>query len=110
MGYRDSVNLTGCIATERSSGYQAGMMALCSSSYAGHRFLVEVIAHIVWLSFRFPFSLRMVEEMSAARGILVSHETMGPHVRPRDRPRQRLPRAGGKWRLDENSGVAAVEL
>ena len=30
----------------------------------------------VWLYFRFPLSLRMVEEMLAARGILVSHETV----------------------------------
>ena len=30
----------------------------------------------VWLYFRFPLSLRMVEEMLAARGIDVSHETV----------------------------------
>jgi putative transposase len=35
-----------------------------------------VISHAVWLSFRFPLSLRMVEEMLAARGIEVSHETV----------------------------------
>ena len=37
-------------------------------SYAGHRFPPEVISHAVWLYFRFPLSLRMVEEMLAARG------------------------------------------
>jgi putative transposase len=42
--------------------------------YARHRFPAEVISHAVWLYFRFPLSLRMVEEMLAARGILVSHE------------------------------------
>jgi putative transposase len=42
--------------------------------YAGHRF--EIISHAVWLYFRFPLSLRMVEEMLAARGIVVSHETV----------------------------------
>ena len=31
-------------------------------SYAGHRFPPEVISHAVWLYFRFPLSLRMVEE------------------------------------------------
>ena len=46
------------------------------SPYAGHRFPPEVISHAVWLYFRFPLSLRMVEEMLAARGIIVSHETV----------------------------------
>jgi len=45
-------------------------------SYAGHRFPAEVISHAVWLYFRFPLSLRMVEEMLAARGIIVSHKTI----------------------------------
>ena len=40
------------------------------SPYAGHRFPAEVISHAVWLYFRFPLSLRMVEEMLAARGIV----------------------------------------
>ena len=44
--------------------------------YTGHRFPPEIISHAVWLYFRFPLSLRMVEEMLAARGILVSHETV----------------------------------
>jgi hypothetical protein len=35
-----------------------------------------VISHAVWLYFRFPLSLRMVEEMLAARGIIVSHESV----------------------------------
>jgi putative transposase len=46
------------------------------SPHAGHRYPVEVISHVVWLCFRFPLSLRMVEEMLAARGIVVSHETV----------------------------------
>jgi putative transposase len=45
-------------------------------SYAGHRFPPEVITHAVWLYFRFPLGLRRVEEMLAARGIVVSHETV----------------------------------
>ena len=45
-------------------------------SYAGYRFPAEVISHVVWLYFRFPLSLRMVDEMLAARGIVVSHETV----------------------------------
>ena len=31
---------------------------------------------LVWLYFRFPLSLRMVEEMLAARGISVTYETI----------------------------------
>jgi hypothetical protein len=37
--------------------------------YRRHRFPWEVIAQAVWLYFRFPLSLRMVEEMLAARGV-----------------------------------------
>ena len=46
------------------------------SLYAGHRFPAEVISQAVWLYFRFPLGLRMVEEMLTARGIVVSHETI----------------------------------
>lgn len=42
--------------------------------YRRHWFPVEVIAHAVWLYFRFPLSLRMVKDMLAARGIIVSHQ------------------------------------
>ena len=45
-------------------------------SYAGHRFPAEIISHAVWLYFRFPLSLRMVEEILAARGISVTYETI----------------------------------
>jgi transposase-like protein len=44
--------------------------------YAGYRFPCEIIGHAVWLYFRFPLGLRMVEELLAARGIIVSHETV----------------------------------
>ena len=44
--------------------------------YRRHRFPAEVIANAVWLYFRFPLSLRMVEDMLAMRGIVVSHETV----------------------------------
>ena len=45
-------------------------------SYAGYRFPAEIISHAVWLYFRFPLSLRMVDELLATRGIIVSHETV----------------------------------
>ena len=44
--------------------------------YRRHRFPDEVISYTVWLYFRFPLSLRMVEELLSARGIVVSHETI----------------------------------
>ena len=52
------------------------------------------------------FSLRMVEEMLAARGIIVSHETVRQWVLKfgqdfANRIRRRLPCAGDKWHLDE---------
>src|SRR5215217_8227033 len=76
------------------------------SPYAGYRFPPEVISHAVWLYFRFPLSLRMVEEMLAARGIIVSHETVRQWALKfgqdfANRIRRRLPRAGDKWHLDE---------
>ena len=74
--------------------------------YAGYRFPVEIISHAVWLYFRFPLGLRMVEELLAARGITVSHETMRQWARKFGQPfanriRRRLPRIGDKWHLDE---------
>jgi len=76
------------------------------SRYAGHRFPAEVIGHAIWLYFRFPLGLRMVEEMLAARGILVSHETVRQWVLKfgqafANQIRRRLPGAGDKWHLDE---------
>jgi putative transposase len=44
--------------------------------YRRHRFPPEVIARAVWLYFRFPLSLRMVEDLLAARGIAVSHQSV----------------------------------
>jgi putative transposase len=45
-------------------------------SYKRHRFPPEIIARSVWLYFRFPLSLRLVEEMLLERGIVVSYETV----------------------------------
>ena len=82
------------------------MTTSARSRYAGHRFPPEVISHVVWLSFRFPLSLRMVEELLAARGILVSHETVRQWALKFGQGfanpiRRQLPGAGDKWHLDE---------
>lgn len=75
-------------------------------SYAGFRYPPAIISHAVWLHFRFPLSLRMVKEMLAARGILVSHETVRQwglkfgQVFAAQVCRS-LPRPGDKWHLDE---------
>jgi putative transposase len=75
-------------------------------SFVGYRFPAEIISQAVWLYFRFPLSLRMVEEMLAFRGIVVSHETLRQWGRKfgqafANQIRRRLPRTGDKWHLDE---------
>jgi putative transposase len=45
-------------------------------SYKRHRFPPEIIAHAVWLYFRFPLSLCLVEELLLECGIHVSYETV----------------------------------
>src|SRR3978361_1116399 len=82
------------------------MTTPASPSYAGHRFPAEIISHAVWLYFRFPLSLRMVEEMLAARGIVVSHETVRQWALKfgqafANQIQRRLPCVGDKWHLDE---------
>lgn len=75
--------------------------------YRRHRFPGEVIAHAVWLYFRFPLSLRRVEDMLAARAIIVSHQTIrlwaekfGRHF-AKDIRKRCAGRLGDKWHLDK---------
>ena len=75
-------------------------------SYKRHRFPPKIIAHAVWLYFRFPLSLRLVEEMLLERGILVSYETVrrwalkfGPDYARR--LRRKRPSRRDIWHLDE---------
>jgi putative transposase len=82
------------------------MTTRSDSRYRRHRFPPEVISMAVWLYFRFPLSLRMVEEMLAARGIDVSHETVRRWAEKfgRDyanRLRRRAICPGDTWHLDE---------
>jgi putative transposase len=75
-------------------------------SYKRHRFPPEIIAHAVWLYFRFPLSLRLVEEMLLERGIVVSYETVrrwggkfgSAYAR---RLRRKTPSRHDIWHLDE---------
>jgi putative transposase len=75
-------------------------------SYKRHRFPPEIIAHAVWLYFRFPLSLRLVEEMMLERGIVVSYETVrrwatkfGPEYARR--LKRKRPSCHDIWHLDE---------
>ena len=82
------------------------MPTVRESLYCRHRFPAEVISHAVWLYFRFPLSLRMVEEMLAARGVCVTYETVRRWGKKfgktfADQIRQRAPARGDKWHLDE---------
>jgi putative transposase len=74
--------------------------------YRRHRFPPEVISYAVWLYFRFPLSLRMVEEMLAARGTCVTYETVRQWGKKfgkifADQIRQRAPARGDQWHMDE---------
>ncbi len=75
-------------------------------SYKRHRFAPEIIAHAVWLYFRFALSYRDVEELLAERGVLVTYETIRQWCRKFGQSyantlRRRRPRPGDKWHLDE---------
>lgn len=44
--------------------------------YFRHRFPSSIISHAIWLYHRFSLSFRDIEEMLAARGVLVSNEAI----------------------------------
>ncbi|MET8421013.1 IS6 family transposase [Streptomyces sp. NPDC005134] len=75
-------------------------------SYRGHRYPVEIIAHCVWLYFRFPLSFREVEELMLERGVIMSYETIRRWCLKFGQSyanslRRQRPRPGDKWHLDE---------
>ncbi len=77
-----------------------------SESPKGYRFPKLVIGHAVYLYHRLPISYRDVQELLFKRGIDVSHETsrawclkFGPAMA--EALRQRRPRQGRVWHLDE---------
>ena len=59
-------------------------MKTTPNPYSGYRHPGEIISHAVWLYFRFALSFRDIEEILAARGILVSYEAVRPwsHQQP----------------------------
>jgi len=75
-------------------------------SYKRHRFPPAVIAHAVWLYFRFALSYRDVEELLAERGVIVTYEAVRQWCRKFGQAyanglRRRRPQPGDKWHLDE---------
>ncbi len=81
-------------------------MSAPTISYKNHRFPPQIIARTVWLYFRFPLSLRLVEEMLLERGIVVSHETIRRWGRKfgaayAKQLRKKTPLRTDIWHLDE---------
>jgi putative transposase len=71
-----------------------------------HRFPAEIISHAVWLYHVFSLSLRDVELLLAEQSVVVSYETVRRWCEKFDqvfasRLRQRRPRPGDKWHVDE---------
>jgi len=65
----------GTVRLAASAGpWQAVGMTLSPNPYRGFRFPPAVIEHAVWLYHCFSLSLRDVELILAARGIVVSYE------------------------------------
>src|SRR5262245_37880690 len=74
--------------------------------YTRYRFPAEIISHAVWLYFRFSLSYRDVEELLAARGIVVTYETIRQWCQKfgqqsANQLRRRRAQTGDKWHLDE---------
>jgi putative transposase len=77
-----------------------------SNPYKRHRFPAEIISHGVWLYFRFCLSYRDVEELMAARGVILTYEAVRYWCRKfgqtyANQLHRRHPRPGDKWHLDE---------
>ena len=74
--------------------------------YRGFRYPAQIINEAVWLYHCFSMSLRDVELLLAARGVVVSYESIrqwclrfGQEFAKR--LRRRRPRPGDKWHMDE---------
>jgi len=81
-------------------------MTMSSNLYQGFRFPREVIEHAVWLYHRFSLSMRDVELILAARGVVVSYESIREWGLRFGRIfantlKRRRPQPGDKWHMDE---------
>ncbi|MGI4794220.1 MAG: IS6 family transposase [Janthinobacterium lividum] len=81
-------------------------MTKALNPYRGFRFPAAVIEYAVWLYHCFSLSLRDVETILAARGIMVSYESIREWGLRFGRQfantlKRRRPKPGDKWHLDE---------
>jgi putative transposase len=81
-------------------------MSTTSNPYRGFRFLAEIINQAVWLYHCFSLSLREVERILEARGIVVSYETIREWSLRFGRTyanslKRRRSQPGDKWFQDE---------
>ena len=81
-------------------------MSTTSNLYRGFRFPAEIINQAVWLYHCFSLSLREVELILAARGVVVSYETIREWglrfgCAYAKTLKRRRPQPGDKWFLDE---------
>jgi transposase-like protein len=68
-----------------------GLVAVAiAARYKGYRYPIEVIGHAVWLYHCFALSLRDVEELMLARGVVVTYETIVRHEVARDERTARM--------------------
>ena len=93
------------LARDRVCGRVSGM-STTSNPYRGFRFPAEIINQAVWLYHCFSLRLRDVELILAARGIIVSYETIREWSLRFGRTyaktlKRRRPKPGDKWFLDE---------
>ena len=81
-------------------------MKVRDASFSGYRYPAEIISHAVWVYFRFTLNFREVEELLAARGIVVTYETTRQWCLNFAQPfsngvRRRQPQAADTWYLNE---------
>ena len=81
------------------------MTDTAAPSYMGFRFPQEIISHAVWLYFRFNLSLRDVEELLGARGVIVTYETVRQWCKKfgqqfASQLRRRRAQPGDKWLVE----------
>ena len=74
--------------------------------YAGYRYPAQIISHTVWLYHRFTLSFRDIEELLAARGIVVSYETIRQWCKKYgaiycNKLKKNSGKLGDTWYLDE---------
>jgi hypothetical protein len=96
--------LSGWLAAPVRHGSLLGM-TISPNPYRSFRFPAEIIEHAIWLYQCCSLSLREVELIQAARGVVVSCESIREWGLRLGRlfanaPKRRRPRPGDKWFLD----------